>query len=174
MKAIKRIASAMLVMALVVTTFLATPITAEAAKAKKTAAASSSVTIAGVAIQGSDVVVAASGTVASDDGAYHLVASDVNAAGNVGVDVAQAPVAASATFTAPLGKGTANSLLIKKFTVCVMRGGALTPVSNSMYITNPEACATSTAARSDFGKKGMLADGSAQSLNQRTIAQLQA
>ena len=174
MKAIKRIASFMLVMALVVTTFLATPITAEAAKAKKAAAPAAKVTIAAALIQGTDVVVSASGTAASDDGVYHLIAADVNQPANVGLDVAQAPVAAAATFTAPLNKAQANSLLFKKFTVCVSKGGVLTPVSNSMYITNPEACATHTVVRSDGGKKGILADASVFNIGTRQVAQMRA
>lgn len=119
---------------------------------------SSQVVIGGVLIQGADVVVASSGTVASDDGMYHLVASDASQSAPVGTDVAQMPVSAAASFSVPLNKGSDSSMLFKKFTVCVMKGGALTPASNSMYITNPEACASFAPARMDFGKKGVLPD----------------
>ncbi|WP_028242665.1 DUF5722 domain-containing protein [Pseudobutyrivibrio ruminis] len=118
----------------------------------------SQVVIAGALIQGANVVVASSGTVASDDGQYHLVASNVNQAAPVGTDVAQVPVSAAANFSIPLAKDTANSMLFKKFTVCVISGGALKPVSNSMFITNPEACASFAPARMDYGKKGVLPD----------------
>ncbi len=119
---------------------------------------SSQVVIAGALIQGANVIVASSGTVASEDGQYHLVASNANQTAPVGTDVAQVPVAAAANFSIPLAKNTANSMLFKKFTVCVISGGALKPVSNSMYITNPEACASFAPARMDYGKKGILPD----------------
>lgn len=119
---------------------------------------SSQVIIAGALIQGANVIVASSGTVASEDGQYHLVASNANQTAPVGTDVAQVPVAAAANFSIPLAKDTANSMLFKKFTVCVISGGALKPVSNSMYITNPEACASFAPARMDYGKKGILPD----------------
>lgn len=119
---------------------------------------SSQVVIAGALIQGANVIVASSGTVASEDGQYHLVASNANQTAPVGTDVAQVPVAATANFSIPLAKDTANSMLFKKFTVCVISGGALKPVSNSMYITNPEACASFAPARMDYGKKGILPD----------------
>ncbi len=125
------------------------------AEAKGTTA-SSSVTIGGVIIQGADVVVATAGTVASEDGAYHLVASDANELAPQGVDVCQVPVSGAANFTVPLNKGTSSTMLFKKFTVCVLSGGMLKPVSNSMFITNPEACATVACARMDRGKKGIL------------------
>ena len=118
----------------------------------------SQVVIAGALIQGANVIVASSGTVASEDGQYHLVASNANQTAPVGTDVAQVPVAAAANFSIPLAKDTANSMLFKKFTVCVISGGALKPVSNSMYITNPEACASFAPARMDYGKKGILPD----------------
>ena len=150
MKLLNRIASITLAFALVISAFAVLP----ALKAE----AKGGVAIGGVLIKGGDVVVAASGTAASDDGMYHLVASDVNQAAPAGTDVAQAAVSASATFSVPLAKDTANSMLFKKFTVCVMSGGALSPVSNSMYITNPEACASYAPGRMDFGKKGILPD----------------
>ncbi|MBR4708324.1 MAG: hypothetical protein IKP29_09740 [Pseudobutyrivibrio sp.] len=168
MRVINRIASFMLVMALVVTTFLATPITAEAAKKTTKKAAATGVTVAGAAIQDGNVVVISSGAAASDDGLYHLVASDAISPGNVGADVAQAPVAANASFVAPLGFNTANSLLFKKFTVCVNKGGVLTPVSNSMYITNPEATAVQAGARVENGKKGLGPSPYHENVNMRT------
>ncbi len=148
MKLSKKIASLVLALTLTVTAFAFTP--------SISAKAENGVAIGSAVIQGSDVVVATAGAVASDDGVYHLVASDVNQVAPVGTDIAQQPVSAGATFTIPLGKGTANSVLFKKFTVCVMSGGALKPVSNSMYITNPEASASASPARMDNGKKGVL------------------
>ena len=141
MKLVKRIAGFMLAITLVVTAFAGSPaITAEAAKSTK-AAAQTGVAIGAVLIQGADVVISSQGTVASEDGMYHLIASDVNQTAPVGTEVAQAAVSGAATFSVPLAKGSANSMLYKKFTVCVMSGGALKAVSNSMFITNPEACA---------------------------------
>ena len=146
----KKLASVAFSLVLLVTAVVVSP--AISSEAKTT----TSVAIGGVVIQGSDVVVATSGAATSEDGLYHLIASDPNRAAPVGTDVAQAAASGAANFTVPLAKDTANSMLFKKFTVCVMSGGALTPASNSMYITNPEACATYAPARMDFGKKGVL------------------
>ncbi len=146
----KKLASVAFSLVLLVTAVVVSP--AISSEAKTT----TSVAIGGVVIQGSDVVVATSGAATSEDGLYHLIASDPNQAAPVGTDVAQAAASGAANFTVPLAKDTANSMLFKKFTVCVMSGGALTPASNSMYITNPEACATYAPARMDFGKKGVL------------------
>ena len=171
MKMTKRIASLVMAVALMVTTFVASPLTAEAAK-KSSAAKATSVVVQAALIQGDQVVVTTSGTVGSDDGLYHLVASDVNQAAPVGADVAQMPVAAATNFTFPLGKNTAASMLYKKFTVCVSKGGVLSPVSNSMFITNPEAVATHTIPRMDNGKKGIIADASVYNIGTRQLAQL--
>ncbi|MBR1624030.1 MAG: hypothetical protein IJ675_09025 [Pseudobutyrivibrio sp.] len=155
----KRFFSLAFVMMLILSAAFTTGgITVQAKTSKTTTQAASAVAIASTLIQGTDVVVATSGAVASEDGLYHLVASDPNQAAPVGTDVAQAAAANGAAFTVPLAKDTANSMLFKKFTVCVMKGGALSPVSNSMYITNPEACASYAPARMDFGKKGILPD----------------
>ncbi|MBR1622941.1 MAG: hypothetical protein IJ675_03410 [Pseudobutyrivibrio sp.] len=167
MKILNRIASIAIVMTLVVTAFLATPaLTAEA----KTASAG--VAIGGAVIDGANVVVASSGSASSEDGLYHLVASDVYQTAPVGADVAQVPVSAAATFTFPLGQGTEASVLYKKFTVCVLKGGALSPVSNSMFITNPEAIATHSTRRVENGKKGLLADASSANMGMRSLATL--
>lgn len=164
MKVFKKIASFAMALAIAVTAFLATPaITAEAA---------GSVAIGGVLISDGNVVVSSKGTASSDDGLYHLIASDVNQAASVGIDVAQSPVSAAASFAAPLGYNTEASLLFKKFTVCVVSGGALKPVSNSMYITNPEALGSTKIARTENGKKGLLADASSSNMGMRTLAQL--
>jgi hypothetical protein len=153
MKISKRIASIAFALVFSLSAFLAVPsLDAEA----KTKSAASGVTIAAALIQGTDVVVTTSGAASSEDGLFHLVASDANQTAPTGVDVAQATAASGATFSVPLGKGTASTMLFKKFTVCVMKGGALSPVSNSMYITNPEGCATYACARMDYGKKGIL------------------
>lgn len=150
MKLSKKIVSLAIVITMLVATFAFYP--------TLTAEAKGNVAIGGVLIDGANVVVAASGTAASDDGMYHLVASEVNETAPVGADVAQVAVSAATNFSVPLAKGTDNSMLFKKFTVCVMSGGVLTPVSNSMYITNPEACASYAPARMDVGKKGILPD----------------
>ncbi|SDI70547.1 hypothetical protein SAMN05421493_12328 [Pseudobutyrivibrio sp. 49] len=166
MKVFKKIASGVIALALIVTMFAGAPsLTAEAK-------GTSGVAIGGAVIEGGNVVVAASGQTASEDGIYHLIASDPNQAGNTGKEVAQAPVAAAANFTFPLNKNSAESVLFKKFTVCVMKGGALTAASNSMYITNPEACGSRAIARMDNGKKGILTDASTDNLGMRTLADL--
>ena len=164
MNFMKKFSSLVLTLILVTATFLAVP--------SIDARAASGVAIGGVVINGSNVIVAAAGQTASDDGIYHLIASDANQQGNTGVEVAQQPVSAAANFTFPLNKNTAESVLYKKFTVCVMKGGALTAASNSMYITNPEACGSTAVPRMDNGKKGILTDASMDNLGMRTLADL--
>lgn len=126
------------------------------AAAKNAGTTSSAVTISSVAINGNNVVVTTTGTAATDDGVYHLYAQDPAMSGVQGTEVAVAAASGSTTFTVPLGKNTANSVLFKKFTVVGTKGGALTDLSNDMYILNPEAGATHTQARHDGGKKGIL------------------
>ncbi len=122
----------------------------------KTTAATNAVTLSSVVIQGSNVVVTATGAAATDDGIYHLYAQDPAMSGVQGAEVAQAPAGATAVFTFPLGNNTAASMLYKKFTVVGVSSGALKDLSNDMYILNPEAVATHTTARYDGGKKGLL------------------
>ena len=105
MKISKRIASIAFALVFSLSAFLAVPsLNAEA----KTKSAASGVTIAAALIQGTDVVVTTSGASSSEDGLYHLVASDANQTAPAGVDVAQATAASGATFSVPLGKGTAS------------------------------------------------------------------
>ena len=59
------------------------------------------------------------------------------------------------SFTFSLNKNSANSNLFKKFTIVAIQNGVPNAVSNSVYITNPEASATHTAARRDGGIKGI-------------------
>ncbi len=92
----------------------------------------------------------------SEDGLFHLIAQGTYVSGSNGTEVATAPIGAGASFTFPLNKNSASSNLMKRFIVCVMRGGELVPVSSAHYITNPEACATLAASRQDHGKKGIL------------------
>ena len=127
-----------------------------AATKSNSIAASSTVTISSATINGNNVIVTATGSVATDDGVYHLYAQDPAMSGTQGKEVAVATAGASTTFTVPLGKNTANSVLFKKFTVVGTSGGVLTDLSNDMYITNPEATATHTQTRHDAGKKGIL------------------
>lgn len=106
-------------------------------------------------IQGSQVVVTGTSSVKSDDGILHLYAQETFQSGAQGVEVAQAPVG-TATFTFPLNKNSAASNLFKKFTIVAIKNGVPTAVSNSVYITNPEAAAAHTAPRRDGGIKGIL------------------
>ncbi|MDC7278772.1 DUF5722 domain-containing protein [Butyrivibrio fibrisolvens] len=119
------------------------------------AKAEGAVAINSVTIQGGAVVITTSGSAASEDGMYHLIASAACQVAPAGDEVAQQAVGAT-VFSIPLNKGQANSVLYKKFTICVLAGGKLAPVSNSMYILNPEACATVYPARMDNGIKGIF------------------
>lgn len=149
MKFTKRLTSIILAMTLsIVTLFAFDSLTVQADDA--------SVSIRTVNIQGGNVIVSTSGKFSSEDNKYHLIASDAHQVAPDGADVAQSGAFSGATFVVPLNKDTENTMLYKKFTVCVMAGGVLTPVSNSMFITNPEAASKVWAKRMDYGKKGIL------------------
>lgn len=122
------------------------------------AAEMGTVTVTSARIDSGNVVVTTSGAAVSDDGLYHLYAQMPYESGTQGVEVAQAHVSGAATFAFPLNEGTGSSRLYNKFTVCVVLQGQLQAVSNSMYITNPEAVARVAATRLDISKKGVLPD----------------
>ncbi len=107
-------------------------------------------------IQGSNVVVASAGDYSGDDGLYYLYAQQPYESGVQGINVATAPAASGTTFTLPLGYNTPASNLNKKFQLAVRKNGAMVPVGSAIFITNPEAAATHTWPRRDFGKKGIL------------------
>lgn len=135
------------------------------------AQAEGAVTITSVNIVGNAVAVNLTGGFPSEDGLYHLIASSANENAPKGMDVAEQG-AYTTSFSVPLNKGGTNSLLYKKFTICVMAGGVLAPVSNSMFITNPEACAPVAPARMDYGKKGILPEIDPTIANKNMIADL--
>ena len=118
------------------------------------AKAAGAASLSSALIQGNQVVVTGTCSVSSEDGVLHLYAQAPYESGAQGLEVAQAPNG-TATFAFPLNKNTANSNLYKKFTIVAIQNGVPTAVSNSVYITNPEACATHTAARRDGGIKGI-------------------
>lgn len=61
------------------------------------------------------------------------------------------------SFTLPLNLGTAQDRLYSKFVVAVFDGQKYTPVSNTVYVTNPEAVAKHTDPyRTAQTKKGLL------------------
>lgn len=124
-------------------------------------AAGLGVTVNACVIAGSQVHVAVSGAVqASDSGQYYLFALEPYETG-VGARTdycAAAPAAESVTFTTDLNLNTAASRLYSRFVVTVLRGGAYVPVSNEMYITNPEAVAAAATGYPARSKKGVIAD----------------
>lgn len=141
------------------------------AQAKNTTASGTPVTVTAAVIQGSNVVVTATGNATTDDGVYYLYAQDTYMSGTQGTMVAQAAAGSQAVFSFPLNKNTASSNLYKKFTVVGVKNGAPSDLSNDMYITNPEATASHTQARHDAGKKGLLPDA-AQIQNTGTLKSL--
>lgn len=120
--------------------------------------AAGNATIKSAMIQGTNVVVTSTSAAVppADDGLFHLYAQFPFQVGAQGVEVASAPAGPAANFAFALNFNTANNNLFKKFTIVAIQGGVPTPVSNSMYITNPEAIAAHTAGRRDGGKKGLL------------------
>lgn len=126
--------------------FMAAPADVHAAEAS----------VAGARIEGGNVVVAATGITATDDGIYHLFAQFPYENGTQGVEVAQAPAADGAVFVFPLMKDTPHSYLCRKFTLVVWQGGKLRQVGAYHYISNPEVLSASPRRRLDYGKKGLL------------------
>lgn len=111
-------------------------------------------------IAGKDVVVVASGNVPTGDGTYYLFELKPYEAG-VGARTdycATAPAAEMATFITPLNFNTASSKLFSRFVVTTLQNGVFVPVSNEMYITNPEAMATKASGYPVRSKKGLTAD----------------
>lgn len=111
-------------------------------------------------ISGSNVNVTASATSApaSDDGMLYLFAEPVYSDTITTSALASAPAAANASFTVSLNANSADSKLFDKFIVASLQGGQYVPLNTGAYITNPEAIATKTFARTVTGKKGLVAD----------------
>lgn len=124
-------------------------------------AAGQTVTISHCMISGKDVTVIASGAVApSDTGLYYLFELKPYEAG-VGARVdfcASAPAAEMVQFTTPLNFNSASSKLYSRFVVTAYQGGVFVPVSNEMYLTNPEAVAAKATGYPVRSKKGLTAD----------------
>lgn len=121
--------------------------------------AAGSMIVQSCTINGNNVKVTASGNVASDDGMVYLFAEPVYSNGITTSPVTSVPVSGSVTFSCPLNARQADSKLCSKFVVAAKQGGVYVPVSNFSYITNPEAIASCTIARTNVGlKKGLLVD----------------
>lgn len=124
-------------------------------------AAGGTITVTGCSIAGTNVVVTATGAVAqSDSGQYYLFALEPYETG-VGARVdycASAPAAQAVQFTTPLNYNAAGSKLYSRFVVTALRGGVYVPISNEMYITNPEAVATKALGQPAKSKKGLIVD----------------
>lgn len=120
------------------------------------------VTVNKCVISGQDVnVTAVSAAVPlAADGKYYLFELKPYEAG-VGSRkdyCAEAPVSASASFSIPLELNSASSKLYSRFVVTVLQNGAYVPVSNEMYITNPESVASKSTDYPVRSKKGLTAD----------------
>lgn len=116
------------------------------------------VTVKSAVIQDASVIVTTSGLVASEDGLYHLFAEGIYENDGEGTEVTAVPVSDAAVFTFPLAQGEIASRLYDRFTVCIVSHGEMKAVSNSLYISNPEAVAPVAATRLDISKKGVLPD----------------
>lgn len=126
-----------------------------------TVAAAGTVTISHCMITGKDVAVIATGSVApSDTGLYYLFELKPYEAGVGARTDFCASVAAAETvqFSTPLNFNTASSKLYSRFVVTAYQGGVFVPVSNEMYITNPEAVATKATGYPARSKKGITGD----------------
>ncbi len=71
--------------------------------------------------------------------------------------IASCAKAEEITFTIPLNEGTVNDRLYNRFLVCVWTGTTYIQVSDTIYVTNPEAIAKNTTAyKEPLSKKGLL------------------
>lgn len=95
----------------------------------------------------------------SDDGMFYLFAEPTYSGAITTAYIASTPMAKSVSLTADLKKGQTDSRLYSKFVLAVVSGGQYVQVSEGKYLTNPEAIATSTTARTvTASKKGLLID----------------
>lgn len=119
------------------------------------------VTISSVKINGSNVVinVSAQDLPDSDDGVFYLYAEKVYQNGPEGAPVAAMPIGGSVSFKIPLNLKSIDCRLYDKFQVAVLQAGAVVPVTNAQYITNPEALAAVSLSPKNTGKKGLILDG---------------
>ena len=122
-------------------------------------AAEAAVTVEQCVISGKNVTVTASSIAvpASADETYYLFELkpyelEVGARKDY---CAKAPAAASAVFSVPLHLNSASSKLYSRFVVTVQQNGSFVPVSNEMYITNPEAVASKSTGYPVRSKKGL-------------------
>lgn len=129
---------------------------------KEVYAADITVTVNTCVISGQDVNVIATSAVfpASADGMYYLFELKPYelAVGSRKDYCATAPVSAAASFSVPLNLNSATSKLYSRFVVTVLQNGKYVPVSNEMYITNPEAVASKSTNYPVRSKKGLTAD----------------
>lgn len=125
-------------------------------------AADITVTVNGCVISGQNVNVTATSVVlpVSADGMYYLFELKPYelAVGARKDYCASSPVSAAASFTVPLNLNSATSKLYSRFVVTVLQNGSFVPVSNEMYITNPEAVASKSTNYPVRSKKGLTAD----------------
>ena len=124
-------------------------------------AANGSITMSHCFIAGNQVNVIATGSVVqSDSGEYYLFALQPyeTGVGNRTDFCASAPAAETVQFVTDLNANTATSKLYCRFVVTAFRGGVFVPISNEMYITNPEALATKSLGQPARTKKGLISD----------------
>ncbi len=124
-------------------------------------AAEKTVVINNCVIAGDTVTLTAYGAApATDDGMYYLFELKPYQA-EVGARTdycASTPIAEEVMFTTPLDYKGAGNKLYSRFVVTTLQGGLFVPVSNEMYITNPEALASKATGYPVRSKKGLTAD----------------
>ena len=125
-------------------------------------AAEIAVTVEQCVISGKNVNVTATSIAvpASADGKYYLFELKPYelAVGARKDYCAEAPAAAAASFSVPLNLNSASSRLYSRFVVTIQQNGTFIPVSNEMYITNPEAVASKSTNYPVRSKKWQTAD----------------
>ena len=158
----KKIILALLTAAIIMTVTLGNGSLPGVGFLKTEAASGRPVAISSCLIEGADVVcrLKASRIPSSDDGKYYVYANEVYLDGPTGSIAATVETGKNVSVSFPLNYNTESSNLSRKFLVAVKQNGQMVQVSDEHYITNPEAIAAHTSARSDTGIKGILPDTS--------------
>ncbi len=104
-----------------------------------------------------EVAVKADALPISDDGYYYLFSKPIYGSAISGEPIIRIEKDVDFTVSCNLNYNTADSRLFDKFCMALLLDGEYVEVSNSMYVTNPEAKASYASGRDGAGsKKGLL------------------
>lgn len=121
--------------------------------------AAGSASIQSAVINDSNVIITATTeSPASDDGIVYLFVESEWEDTISEEPIASASIADNVTFTVALNANTTSSLLYDKFVMATEQNGNYVIISDSHYITNPEALGAAISKK-NAGKKGLILEG---------------